>query len=286
MRIELPLTLATFRGVLVRAADAIYLVPISHIERVTRVRPRDVHTVENRQTVLLEGRPASLVRLESVLGLPSRPYRGDDSTPLPIVVLQSADQKIAFLVDEVLHEEEVLVKPLPRPLVRVRNIAGATVLGSGKVVAVLDIPDLLVSARSGGAPPAVTPGRENNAPTVRKRILVVEDSITSRMLLKGILEGAGYRVRIAVDGLDAFTILREELFDLVVSDVEMPRMNGLDLTARIRAEKRLSELPVVLVTALGSRDERERGIDAGANAYIVKSSFDQSNLLEVVQRLV
>jgi two-component system chemotaxis sensor kinase CheA len=115
---------------------------------------------------------------------------------------------------------------------------------------------------------------------------VAEDSITSRMLLKGILESAGFQVQTAVDGVDAFTLLREQNFDLVVSDVEMPRMDGFDLAGRIRADKRLSELPVILVTALESQQQRERGIDAGASAYIVKSSFDQSDLLEAVRRLI
>jgi two-component system chemotaxis sensor kinase CheA len=124
------------------------------------------------------------------------------------------------------------------------------------------------------------------APAETRTILVAEDSITSRMLLKGILESAGYNVRIAVDGMEAFTLLRAERFDLVVSDVEMPRLNGFDLTTRIRADKKLAELPVVLVTALETREDRERGIDAGANAYLVKSSFDQSNLLEAVRRLI
>ena len=117
------------------------------------------------------------------------------------------------------------------------------------------------------------------------RILVVEDSFTSRMVLKGILESAGYDVKTAVDGIDAFTALRAERFDLVVSDVEMPRMNGFDLTARIRAERTLAEVPVVLVTALESREDREHGIDVGANAYLVKSSLDQSDLLEALRRL-
>ena len=117
-------------------------------------------------------------------------------------------------------------------------------------------------------------------------MLLAEDSITARALLKNILEAAGYHVKTAVDGAEAFALLKTEEFDLVVSDVEMPRMNGFDLTARIRADKDLSETPVVLVTALESREDRERGIDAGANAYIVKSSFDQSNLLDAVRRLV
>jgi len=122
--------------------------------------------------------------------------------------------------------------------------------------------------------------------TKRKSILVAEDSITARTLLKNILESAGYNVKTTVDGVDAFTTLRTENFDLVVSDVDMPRMSGFDLTAKIRADKKLSELPVVLVTALESRQDRERGIDVGASAYIIKSSFDQSNLLEVIRRLI
>ena len=115
---------------------------------------------------------------------------------------------------------------------------------------------------------------------------MAEDSITARTLLKNILEMARYRVQTAVDGVDAFTALRSGDFDLLVSDIEMPRMDGFDLTVKVRADKKLSELPVVLVTALDSREDRERGILAGANAYIVKKSFDQSNLLEIIRRLV
>ena len=106
------------------------------------------------------------------------------------------------------------------------------------------------------------------------------------MLLKSILESAGYKVKTAVDGLEAFTLIRAEKFDLVVSDVEMPRLNGFDLTARIRADRKLAELPVVLVTALETREDRERGIEVGANAYLVKSRFDQSDLLDAVRRLL
>jgi two-component system, chemotaxis family, sensor kinase CheA len=179
----------------------------------------------------------------------------------------------------------VLVKRFAKPLSRVRNIAGATVLGSGEVAPILNVHDLLKSARTTVAAVHISaPVQPSMTPA--KRILVAEDSITSRMLLKGILESAGYNVKTAVDGMDAFTALRAERFDLVVSDVEMPRMNGFDLTVRIRADHTLAELPVVLVTALESREDQERGIDVGANAYLVKSSLDQSNLLEALRRLV
>jgi two-component system chemotaxis sensor kinase CheA len=171
-------------------------------------------------------------------------------------------------------------------LARVRNIAAATVLGSGEVAPILNVADLLKSARRIAGKAGRTAAGVAPVQAEAGSILVAEDSITSRLLLKGILESAGYKVGIAVDGMEAFTLLRAENFDLVVSDVEMPRLNGFDLTARIRADKKLAEVPVILVTALETREDRERGIDAGANAYLVKSSFDQSNLLEAVRRLI
>jgi two-component system chemotaxis sensor kinase CheA len=166
----------------------------------------------------------------------------------------------------------------------VRNIAAATVLGTGEVVPILDIADLVQSARkvAGSTSRAAAPVK----PAPRKHVLVAEDSITSRMLIKAILEGAGYRVKTAVDGLEAFSFLRAEAFDLVVSDVEMPRLDGFGLTARIRADQKLADLPVVLVTAMESTADREHGIDVGASAYLVKSSFDQSHLLAVLRRLL
>jgi two-component system chemotaxis sensor kinase CheA len=201
------------------------------------------------------------------------------------VVLASADKRIAFQVDEILDEQQVMVKSLGKQLRRVRNVAGATVLGSGKVVPVLNVSDLMKSAVRASAAARVLAGTEE-APSRKGRILVAEDSITARTLLKNILETAGYQVATAVDGVDAFTQARGGEFDLIVSDVDMPRMSGFELTEKIRGDKKLGELPVVLVTALESREDRERGIDAGANAYIVKSSFDQSNLLEVIHRLL
>ena len=202
------------------------------------------------------------------------------------IILGSADKRIAFLVDEVIDEQEVLVKSLGKQLSRVRNIAGATVFGSGKPIPILDVPDLLTSAVKVAAAPVIAAAASPETKVERKSILIAEDSITSRALLKNILESAGYSVSTAVDGLDAFSLLKTQRHDLIVSDVEMPRMTGFDLTARIRADKALVDLPVILVTALESRDDRERGIDVGANAYIVKSSFDQSNLLDVIRRLL
>jgi len=208
---------------------------------------------------------------------------GDDRAPVPFLVLASGDERIAFRVDEVIDELQVLVKGLGRQLSRVRNIAGATILGTGTVVPVLNVADVLKSAVRA---PAAVRATAADTPAATGSILVAEDSITSRTLIKNILEMAGYRVAIAVDGADAWMQVRGGEFDLLVSDVDMPRLSGFELTEKIRGDKKLAELPIVLVTALESREDRERGIDVGANAYIVKSSFDQSNLLEVVRRLL
>jgi two-component system chemotaxis sensor kinase CheA len=285
LTLVLPLTLATFRGVLVSVADRLFVFPTANLERALRILPAEIRTVENRQVISVQQRLVSVVRLESILDLPPSTAQINPNAPVPVVVVRSGDLRIGIIVDSVLREEEVLVKPLRKPLVRVRNIAGATALGSGKTALVLNVTDLMESAKSHGAAPAVETIAKTT-PKPSRRVLVVEDSITSRMLLKGILESAGFDVRTAVDGLDALAALREDTFDLVVSDVEMPRMTGLDLAQRIRADRRLADLPLILVTALEAREERERGLTAGASAYLAKSSFDQSNLLEAIQRLI
>jgi two-component system chemotaxis sensor kinase CheA len=292
-RIILPVTLATFRGVLVRVDEHLFLLPSINVERAVRVRQEEIRTIENRETIGLDGQILSIVRLGEALGFPMRNNRssaaGDvavaASDYIQVVVLESVNKHIAFEVDEVMGEHEVLVKELGRQLSRVRNIAGAAILGTGKVAPVLNVLDLMKSA---ARPAAVvgTAGDVVKTPAKAGKILVAEDSITARTLLKNILESAGYHVATAVDGVDAFTQLRSGEFDAIVSDVDMPRMSGFELTAKVRGDKKLGELPVVLVTALESAEDRERGIDVGADAYIVKSSFDQSNLLEVVRRLI
>ena len=285
IRIVLPLTFATFRGVLVRTGGQLFIIPVTGVERVARVAGKDILTVENRETIPLDGQAVSLVQLGNVLGMPQKNAAAEAAAHAQVVVMGVEPVRVAFRVDEILGEREVLVKALGRQLVRVRNIAGATVLGGGRVVPVLNVPDLMKSAVKLTASPLM-PAAGEPAEAQKRSILVVEDSIISRTLIKNILESAGYTVATAVDGLDAYTLLKTAAFDLVVSDVEMPRMNGLDLTAKIRSDKQLSELPVVLVTALDSREHRERGIDVGANAYIVKGSFDQSNLLGVIRQLI
>jgi len=283
-RILVPLSMATFRGVLVAAAGQPFVIPTASVVRVSRVKPDDIKTIENRQTITLGKAAVSLVRLRDVLELQGPEGLGKGEAR-PIVVARSGDRQVAFLVDEVKGEQEVVVKSLGRQLARVRNISGACISGGGAVIPILHVADLVESASRSGAPGpiAAVQDKKTQGPG---RLLVAEDSITSRALLKSILEAVGYEVVACVDGLDALTRLKTESFDLVISDVDMPRMNGFELITHIRADKKLSELPVVLVTSLGSKQDREYGIEVGANAYIVKSDFDQGNLIEIIRRLL
>jgi len=288
--IELPVSLATFRGILVSVSGHIFIIPNVNVEHTLKVLPDEIKTVENRTMITVEGQALAIVNLADVLGLPDdadsdNPEKSGDHS-LSAVILESGDKRIAFIIDEIINEQEVLVKNLGKQLKRVPNISGATILGTGQVVPILNVNDLIKSSAEKSLPGTMIETIDLIKKEVRKSILIVEDSLTARTLLKNILEASGYIVKTAIDGHDGYNQIKSRPFDAVVSDVEMPRMNGFDLTKKIRGEETLSDLPVILVTNLDSRVDRERGIDAGADAYIVKSNFDRSNLLDVIDRLI
>ena len=282
--IQLPVTLATFRGIQFTLSGRSFIVPTTEVERIRRVLLAEIKTVENKATILRADRPISLVKMHDILQI--KETERSTREFIIVIILRNQEKQIAFVVDEIVGEQEVLVKPFNLQLTRVKNIAGATILGSGKVIPILNVADLLKSAEKTSSS-LMTPTEEiSGAELITKSILVTDDSITSRMLIKDILESSGYKVTTAIDGLEALTVLKTQNFDAVVSDVEMPRMSGFELAKNIRADEKLSHLPVVLVTALASKEDREKGIDSGANAYIIKSNFDQSNLLETIKRLI
>jgi len=282
VRLRLPSTVATFRGLLVRAGRQEFLLAIKLVERVLRVSTKDLAATGGRTLLSLNGQAIPVGSLAAALG------RAEDGSPdngarRPCVVVSTGDDRAALLVDEVLGEREVLVKELRPPLVRVPHVAGAGLLGNGELVFILQPADLMRALREAPSPAPGVVAATDAAPPA---ILVVDDSITTRTMERNLLESSGYRVEVAVDGIEAWTTLNAGRFDLVVSDVDMPRMSGFELTARIRADPRLANLPVVLVTALESREDKERGVAAGANAYVIKSGFDQSKLLEIIRRLI
>lgn len=283
--LTLPVTRSRFRGLVVRLGAQLYVLPTRNVVRVARVRRDGVKSVENRPTVVVEGEALALAGLADVLGLPGAEPGDTPSAHLQVIVLGAGAHRLAFLVDEVLVEHEVLMKPLGPPLKRIRHVMSATILSNGRVAPILQVSDLMESAIALGQVPTDLV-RRGDAAKSRPAVLVAEDSISSRALLRNILESAGYRVETAVDGVEAFARLHAAEFSAVVSDVDMPRLNGFGLTAKIRADRKLAHLPVILVTALDKREDREQGLDVGASAYLVKSSFDQSNLLDILRRFL
>jgi two-component system, chemotaxis family, sensor kinase CheA len=280
---ELTTSLATYRAVEVHAGGRSFLLPTARVERGLRVAAGELRQVGEQQAISVGEQDLPLASLASVLGLPestgaARPW-------IHCVVLSAGERRVALAVDEIRAEQEVLGKPVDTTMTHSPVVAGAAVLASGPMAPILNVPELVRLAlrdggRQGGAQPVVAARPRGVS------VLVAEDSITSRTLLKNILELAGHSVEVAVDGAEALDKLRAGRYDLVVSDVEMPRLDGIGLTEAIRRDEALAHLPVVLVTSLASPGDRERGAEAGANAYIVKSSFEQSKLLQAIAELV
>jgi two-component system chemotaxis sensor kinase CheA len=284
--VTVPLSLTTSHCLLIRVGAHTYALPIETVQRILSVNASDIQILEGRSALVLDSRPVQLTHLAEVLGGQFSP--GPISAGSLALLLGGGERQVACLVDAVLGDQEVLLQRLPAPLQHVPLIAGATLLASGGVVPVLDVVDLLQAAmrvrRLAAAPMAEEFAQR--IPTV----LVVDDSITTRTLEKNILESAGYRVRLATDGIEALQVLDQLAddggCDLLLSDVDMPRLNGFELTSAVRANQRFHHLPVVLMTSLDTPEDRERGVTVGADSYVVKRSFDQQALLGVIARLI
>jgi two-component system chemotaxis sensor kinase CheA len=287
--LTLPLTLTSSRGLLVRVSDQLFAIPLNNIERILHVSLQQVSSLEGHDTLRYDGRPRTLVRLGDVLELSQVGVQGADSRFL-VVVLVAAERRMAFVVDGLAGEQEVVIKGLGKQLVRVGGIAGATVMGSGEVVLILNVADLIKLAMRGERRSVLDTRVEAVSPEVaraRQRILVVDDSVTTRTLEKNILEAAGYTVQLANDGQEALsTIATGGVPDLIVADIVMPRLDGFDLTRQLKGDPQTASVPVILVTSLDSPEDKVRGIEVGADAYIVKSRFDQNNLLETIEQLI
>lgn len=284
--IVLPITMSTNRGILIRISKQVFLIPTGNVEKVLRIKKDKIRVIENRSTIFFDGLIIPIFNLKDALEIRDNSNEDISKEDILLLIVGGIERSIAFSADEIIVEQEILVKRFNKQLKRVRNISGATILGSGEVVPILNVEDLIKTCVKIGHKSLDIINDKNEDSDKKKSIIVVEDSITSRTLIKNILETQGYLVKTAVDGLQGWNLLKSERFDLVITDVEMPKMDGFQLTAKIRGDNEISEIPVILVTSLESREDKERGIDVGASAYIVKSDFQQSNLLEIVKRLI
>lgn len=287
--LSLPLSLTSSRGLLVRVSQQSFALPINSVEYIVEVFPHEVSFLEGQDTVRYKEQPIQLVRLNDVLEL-ARTNTQDNADRISVVILTAAERRMAFAVDRLVGEQEMVIKPLGNQLVRVSGISGATVLGDGTVIPILNVSDLIKLASRGERRSVLDTLADTssvNLTNSQKRILIVDDSITTRTLEKNILEAAGYIIELATDGQEALGAIGSNgVPDLVVSDVAMPRMDGFELTKKLKADSQTAHVLVILVTSLDSPEDKTQGIDSGADAYIIKSSFDQNNLLETIEQLI
>lgn len=276
-----PLTLLRVRALIVRAGGLALALGVAFVERIVRPLASEVRNISGQAMIQLGGKPVPLVLLAEVLGL------GADRPParlhLTAVILSWGERRAAFVVDEVLSEQQAIIKPLGSRLRGLANVSGATLVPDGTLALLINVAQLLGQARPSTAAMPAPPKRAQQR---KRKILLADDSPTTRMLQQSILESAGYDVVVARDGAEALRLLPDSGAELLLSDVEMPNLGGIGLTQAIRATSRFADLPVVLMTGLATDEDRKRGLAAGASAYLVKSGFNQQDLLETIEQLL
>lgn len=276
-----PTSLAITRVLMVRSGEERYALPLLSIEKI--LKPGNISVVSGKSLLEVDDAHVPLSVLGNVL---ERPVYTAQLSNQFAVILMVADKRIALLVDDIQTELELAVKPLSAPLVQVRNVMGTALLGNGEPVIILNPGDLIKSTFNHAYQTPIVNHQEETVKEVAIEVLVVDDSITTRTLEKNILEMAGYNVTTATNGREALKQLESRPFDIVISDVQMPYMDGIELVTTIRGHEKFQVMPVILVTSLESADDRQRGLSAGANAYIVKRGFNQEELLKTIQRFV
>jgi two-component system, chemotaxis family, sensor kinase CheA len=278
--LEVPLSVATMRALLVSVGGHPIGVPTALVERVERAAPGATSVVAGERVLLGRAAPIRLASLGRLLGARAEEAPNDDQS-LQVVVVVAAGARLALVVDELLEEREVVVRPIEYAASVGSRYVGAALLADGKVAPVLNVPGVIGEAGDRGVARFVDATAAGPA-----RILVADDSITTRALEESVLTAAGYDVVTAPDGAEALRIIEAGGIDLLVTDVEMPNMTGLELCARIRASRANASLPVIIVSSLDRPEHRAQGMEAGADAYVTKSSFEQGELIALVERLL
>ena len=284
-QLRFPLTLSGDVGLIIKTNNQVFVIPTSTVERVLMAQKKDIITVQGSQVILIEDKPVPLRTLATVLKLDN----GADisaKNQFPIVLLKKGTDYVALIVDEIIGKREIVIKPLSSPLINILCVAGGTLLGNGQVAIVLNSNDVINTAVNKFKGSSIITSSEETSTVQQYHVLLADDSITTRTLGKNILENNNYKVTVAVDGAQAWELLQHQTFDLLMTDIEMPNMTGLELTAKVRSSDTHKDLPVIICTSLGSEAQIKHGIEVGANAYIVKHDFESKELLEIVGQLV
>jgi two-component system chemotaxis sensor kinase CheA len=275
-------SLVTTQVLLVEVERTIYAIPVEFIQTMLTISRQAIFAIENSHAINFENRPISIAWLRDLLKLPIT-QQSQINSNLSCLILSVNKEYFALIVDAFIDGQDIVIKPQSKLLKRVPNIAGATIIGNGEVCMILNPSDLLHSLRQG-----TWKDLRNQIEhfETKNKLLLVEDSIIIRTQMQRLLKSAGYDVTIAVDGLEGWNKLNEGKFDVVVSDIEMPNLNGLELTAKIRQDDKYQKLPIILVTTLASPEDKQRGEKMGANAYLTKGDFDQKLLLNTLEKLI
>jgi two-component system sensor histidine kinase and response regulator WspE len=283
--LRLPVTLSVVRAALAEISGEPYAFPLSRLRRILRVDVNECHPVQGRQQLLLDGRSVGLISAAEILGLPET-QNADGQ--VSVIVLGEGEQTYGLMVDRFLGEQGLVVRQLDSRLGRVPHISSAAITESGEPLLIVDIEDLLRSMQQHLAEGRLRGLRSLcHAGTGRaNRVLVVDDSLTVREVERQLLKSQGYEVDVAVDGRDGWTALSSGDYDLLVTDVDMPRMNGIELIRAVREDERLADLPVIVVSYKDREQDRLLGLEAGANAYLTKGSFHDNTFLTTVRDLM
>lgn len=284
--LEVPLTLSVVRSLVVEVGGEAYAFPLAHIERMVRLQHEDIVQLEGRQHFWHEGRHVGLISASQILQCPEGKR---DEAGIPVVLISTRDACYGVAVERFIGERTLVVMPLDPRLGKVQDLSAGALLDDGRPVLILDVEDVLKSVGkllgSGRLEKVDRSGRQG-VDTQRKRVLVVDDSLTVRELERKLLAGRGYEVAVAVDGMDGWNALRSEHFDLLITDIDMPRMDGIELVTLVRRDNRLQSLPVMVVSYKDREEDRRRGLDAGADYYLAKASFHDEALLDAVVMLI
>ncbi len=279
--LRLPLSLAVMRVLLVEAGGQAFGFTAQYVAHLLDVPAERIITVAERKAVIIDNEFVPVVPLAELVGVPVTPSKRSGCL---LVVIKVRNEKLALLVDQLLDEHDMVIKPLPEHLRGLALVSGMVMTGRNDLVSVLQASTLLDAARRqrGGG----TSAPAESAGTVGIRVLVVDDSLNTREIEKDVLEAHGYQVTLAEDGIDGLAKARAGQFDAVLTDVEMPNMDGFSLTAALRKEEAYAHVPIIIITSREKEEDKRRGIQVGADAYIVKGDFDQSNLVDTLKSLL
>lgn len=285
-QMQLPLTLSVIRALLVEIAGEIYAFALARIDHTLKLDKEAIEMVEGRQYFTHSGQHIGIVTANQVLELDDAPH---DNEVLSVIIIGDRNHRFGLIVDRFMGERNLVVRPLDSRLGKVRDISAAAFMEDGTPALIVDVDDLLRSIEilvNGGRLNKVSQGAEQEANRGAKRVLVVDDSITIREVERNMLQTRGYDVDVAVDGMDGWNAVRTGRYDLVISDIDMPRMNGIEFVSHIKQDPRLKNIPVMIVSYKDREEDRNRGLEAGADYYITKGSFHDETLLDAVADLI